>query len=296
MTLRYWEIARILEKDTTPAVTNTTTSAAILPSTDRASHKPSRTLLLAIQWEYMQRAMGILDEAEMNIALKKLGSKLEPLGVFDRDDHPIIWSDGQPLVDFRQDIKGKEPLPEEKEHELYCRIALMIFEDMSGNIIVSRRSSTKSHGGLLEMTWGHVIAGESYLEWAYREVPEETGYIIPEWSLTEADGILKWRSLTPGKDGYKGKGNIVTVFRVKIPDITVLHPDPEEISEFLVFTPEELTTAISTGKLGDKSYEFANHHAYWYLEFLEEQKGINTTEARKKMLENWLMENREKMG
>ena len=82
---------------------------------------------------------------------------------------------------------------------------------------------------------------------------------------------------------------------ITVPDVSKLKFDPEEIEELKVFSKQELFEAISTGKLNGEELSFASHHAYRYLEFLENRCGIDTKAAREKMVQDGKMKNRTKM-
>lgn len=251
--------------------------------------------ITSAQTEYVRQVFSILDTKEAEQKIKDLWSKIEPLIIVDENDVPYKDKSGWWSTEFRKDFWDIWALPESKEKPIFCRIALFVIEDNQGNIIVSRRSMNKSHPGELEMAGWHVTAGDSYLETIYREVWEELKYIIPENSLTEESRLFKYRNFTPWENGNKWKGNILTVYNIQVPSIDSLKYDPEEISELIVLTKQDLFEALSTGYLNGEEYKFASNHAYRYLEFLEQNHGIDTKAVRQKMAENGVMKNRTKM-
>ncbi len=248
-----------------------------------------------LQSLYVQRVFSLVDENEIKTKIKSLGSKIEPLILVDENDAPIQGRNGWWTTEFRQDFWNIAVIPESREYPLFSRIALFLLEDEKGNIVVSRRSMKKSSPGELELAGGHVTAGDSYLETIYKELGEELQYQAPEGSITEADRLFKYRNFTPWEGELKGKGNILSLYRVKVPNQESLIHDPEEIEELITLTKPELFEAISTGSLRGETYKFAPHHAYWYLEYLE-QSGINTQEARKNLEERGVMKNRTKIS
>ncbi len=242
-----------------------------------------------IRKKYLSVITWIIDNTELNQLNNEIWSKIEPLLIVDENDNPIINDDWTFKIEFRENFKETKNLNEKLE---FCRIVLFILEDRDWNIIVSKRSMAKpQHPWQYEIAWGHVIAWKSYLETVYKEVKEELNYNIPEWWVTvKNDFLFKYKNYKP-KDW---KWNIIALYRVNVDNIENLNIDENEIENLVTFSPEELYEAITTWYLNWEKCDFAQHHAYWYLEYLEKNRWIDTKNIRDKMIKSWVMDNRTK--
>lgn len=104
-----------------------------------------------IQKRYARGVIDIIDGFSTEAIIKKLGNKIETLPLVDENDGYYRNLDGFWASEFRQDCVNYRILPESRERTIFCRITLFIIEDMNGNILVSRRSSYKSHPNMLEI-------------------------------------------------------------------------------------------------------------------------------------------------
>ncbi len=279
-----------------PRIRDIAWTANITPSADRESfYAGVKNRTAELQTQYIKQVFALIDLNDIEQKRIDLWSKIEPLIIVDENDIPFQDGSGWWTTEFRKDFGNITSIPESRERSLFCRIALFIIEDTAGNIIVSRRSLKKSSPGELEMAGWHVTAGDSYLETIYKEVEEELDYKIPAGSLTEDGRLFKYRNFTPWDEQYKWKWNMVTVYNITVPSIEAIKFDPAEIEELIVLNKEELFEAISTGSLNWATYKFAPHHAYWYLEYLEQNRNIDTTKVRETLEKQWVMKNRMKI-
>lgn len=70
-----------------------------------------------------------------------------------------------------------EPVPRGKYHIVVAVLSV----DFSSKVLITKRAREKSFGGLWEITGGAVVAGETPLQGAVRELREETGLrALPE--------------------------------------------------------------------------------------------------------------------
>lgn len=243
-----------------------------------------------IRRKYVTRACALTDDALIDDTITRLWSDLEPLLVVDEDDYPMKTPSGDEMIAFRKDIEMSEFPEFEKGKTLFCRASLFILEDASGNIVVSRRSMNKSHPGKLEIAGGHAVLFDSYLTTVFRELKEELSFDAPEWSITENDRIAKYRV------SHQGKWKIISAYRVKILDKSLLRPDPNEIQDLAVFTPEELFHAIHAQYAWNAANgDFFDSHAFCYLEYLEIIHWINTEALRDAITNGGLLKNRIRM-
>lgn len=214
-----------------------------------------------IQQHFLNRVEDLLDTK----ALDKLrhGSDLEILMLVDENDSFYRNKDDRWACAFRKDCSNYRSLPESTERPIFVRVVLSILEDMEGNIIISQRSIWKSPLGIWEIPGGHVIAWDDYLETCKKEFREELWLSID--SLSENDRLFKYRKVSSEKiPGTHGKWSIITIYRVKIPEVSALKPNAEEIQATKVISPEDLLNMIR-----DKILTFDPTHAYIYLEYLK---------------------------
>ena len=224
-----------------------------------------RNDVIEIQKKYARGIVDIVDWFSTEEAIKELWNKIEVLPLVDENDEFYRNSNGLWASEFRQDYINYQSLPESRERTIFCRVTLFIIEDISGNIIVSRRSSKKSHPNMLEIPWGHVSVGYGYLETWVKEMDEELKYI--QESLSEKDRLFKFRNILPALEPWtQGRGNIIVVYKTRIPSVDFLSPDKNEISEFVVLGPEELLKSIENQS---NAHRFDSNHAYLYLEYLK---------------------------
>ncbi len=224
-----------------------------------------RNHIQEIQNRYAQEIMNIVDKESTETMVKTLWSNIEALALVDENDAFYRNTDGLWASEFRQNYANYHLLPEAKEYPIFKRVVLFILEDSVGNIIVSRRSPSKSHPNILEIPWGHVSVGYGYLETCKKELEEELGFVSQ--SLSESERLFKFRSTAPDpKPKTHGRWVIMTTYRVNIPSIDSLSPDASEIAELITMNPMELFLKIQSN---DEAYRFDSNHACQYLEYLK---------------------------
>lgn len=104
-------------------------------------------------------------------------------------------------------------------------------------ILLTRRSFNKSHGGMWEATAGHVKTGETDLEGIQREIQEETGLEIKKEDFIFIKSYIKKNAI---HDVWLAKGNY-TIKDVKI--------DNEEVIEAKFVTIDEFKTMLKNGEI-----------------------------------------------
>ncbi len=112
-----------------------------------------------------------------------------------------------------------------------------------GKILITRRHEGKSFGGMWENTGGAVIAGESSLQAAYRELGEEIGLHPGRRELIYLGDL--WHP-----------GSIVdTYMYVTDVDVSSLKLQEEEVVDARLATGDEITKIHTSGKMVPSVYK-----------------------------------------
>lgn len=112
------------------------------------------------------------------------------------------------------------------------RAARIFIVNESDQVLIQQRSEHVAKPLLLDNSvGGHVDAGETYEQAAYRELEEELG--LTGYGLKEIQ--LSYRTY----DFFSG------VYSLRVPDAIELNFDPHEVKALLWFAPEELTALVT---------------------------------------------------
>lgn len=143
------------------------------------------------------------------------------------------------IVDDDDVVVGAATKEEAHALGLKHRIVRVMLEDEDGNILLQKRSSTKS---LYSGCWdnsasGHVDAGEDYEFAAYRELSEELGV---------RDVQLKKVRYYRTQGSFKGKklNRFNMLYVGKISRSTIIVLAPEEVSEWRWFSKAEVQSLL----------------------------------------------------
>lgn len=132
-------------------------------------------------------------------------------------------------------LERETPVPDGKYH-IVVAIAAVNFE---GKLLITQRDPMKKYGGKWEITEGAVIAGETPLAGALRELREETGLrALPE-ALDHRGHIV-----------YKQSGHchivVFYLFRADFHEEDIILQPGETVAARLVY-PEEIFQMAKTG-------------------------------------------------
>lgn len=144
----------------------------------------------------------------------------------------------------RQIYRG-EPLLEGEFH----LVVSALIRNTKGQYLISRRAPDKKGAGELETVGGAATAGESSVQAILREVKEEVGLSTQEDELQ----FLKRFTFNTSRSYHYDVWLIVKDF-----DIETLILQPEEVSEVMWKSADEVKTLISNG-------EFFNYQKYQQL-------------------------------
>ncbi len=144
------------------------------------------------------------------------------------------------VVDEQDQPVGAKPKQEIWEQGLRHRIARIMVEDKSGNILLQKRADTLQlyPGRWDDSAAGHVDENEEYLQAALRELDEEIGLTnveLQEIGAYENSITFEWRKMNRFNKVYK-----VVVNRAK----TEFKTNPGEVSELKWFTLAEVKNLV----------------------------------------------------
>lgn len=150
-------------------------------------------------------------------------------------DEPLIM-----IVDENDNPIGAKPKKEIWEKGLRHRIARIMVEDESGNILLQKRADSLQ---LYPERWddsaaGHVDEGEEYLQAAERELDEEIGLKnveLEELGSYKQEHTFEWRKMNRFNRVYR-----IVVDR----DKTEFKVNPSEVSELKWLSVEEAKDLI----------------------------------------------------
>lgn len=112
--------------------------------------------------------------------------------------------------------------------------------NFQSKVLITKRSLTKPHGGYWEITGGSVIAGETPLQGAVRELKEETG-------LTALPQALDCRGRMIFKGEYHNHINIFYLFRADFRESSItLQPGETDAARFVY--PAEIERMAKEGE------------------------------------------------
>lgn len=133
-------------------------------------------------------------------------------------------------------------------------------------ILFQRRAADKdSYPGLLDVSCGgHIVAGEDSITTAIRELKEELNLDATPSELTYLD--TDRTATRPAPDFINNSFNDLYLLHTQ-KTLDELHPQPEEVSELIFLSPQELRT-----RLAQHPEDFVPHTS-WYQAILDIVEG-----------------------
>lgn len=128
-----------------------------------------------------------------------------------------------------------EPMPSGKYHPVVTVLAV----NYEGKVLITQRDYLKKYGGLWEVTEGSVVAGETPLQGAVRELREETG-------LTALPEALDYRGQLVIKTPHHGHIVLFYLFRADFHEEEITLQQGETIACRLVY-PAEIEQMAKAG-------------------------------------------------